>query len=138
LPAVLDSSDYLKEKYRQPVEAINLTSKNFKDDYVFLKSEDGQLVNPYKSLPPLFEGLTNEQLEEALENARTEAPQIADGGAALFAYAKLQGRGISDLEHSETVDALLRYCELDTLAMVMIYEHFKTIAKFNNLLTSLF
>jgi hypothetical protein len=127
LPAVLDSSDYLKEKYSQPVEAINLTSKNFKGDYVFLKSEDGQLVNPYKSLPPLFEGLTNEQLETAVENASTDAPQIADGGAALFAYAKLQGRGISDLEHSETVDALLRYCELDTLAMVMIYEHFKEL-----------
>lgn len=127
LPAVLDSSDYLKEKYSQPVEAINLTSKNFKDDYVFLETEEGQLVNPYKSLPPLFEGLTNEQLETAVENASTNAPQIADGGAALFAYAKLQGRGISDLEHSEIVDALLRYCELDTLAMVMIYEHFKEL-----------
>jgi hypothetical protein len=28
-------------------------------------------------------------------------------------------------ERAEITNALLKYCELDTLAMVMIYEHFK-------------
>ncbi|SCY41081.1 protein of unknown function [Nonlabens sp. Hel1_33_55] len=127
LPAVLESSERLKEKYTQPIGSINLTSKNFENNYVFLKMEDDVPTNPYKTLPPLFDGLTNEQLEEAIEHATNETPQIANGGAALFAYAKLQGFGTSDLEHTETVNALLRYCELDTLAMVMIYEYFNEL-----------
>lgn len=50
---------------------------------------------------------------------------IADGGAALTAYSKLQFVDMSDKERDELIDKLLRYCELDTLAMVMLYEHFK-------------
>ncbi|MDP5101538.1 MAG: DUF2779 domain-containing protein, partial [Nonlabens sp.] len=80
----------------------------------------------YKSLPPLFDGFTNEQIEEALKNSMDVNQQsIADGGAALFAYAKMQDKDISNVERLETEKALLRYCELDTLAMVMIYECFK-------------
>jgi len=128
LPAVLDSSDFLKEKYSQPLGVIDLTSKNFGEDYVFLKTEDGKVINPYKSLPPLFEGISKEQIDAALEQSADGSVQrIGDGGAALFAYAKLQGRGVSELEQTETVDGLLRYCELDTLAMVMIYEYFKEL-----------
>lgn len=127
LPAVLDSSEFLKAKYSEPIGSINLTSRNFEDEYIFLKTENGSFINPYKSLPPLFYGLTNEELENAIEHATKETPQIADGGAALFAYAKLQGFDISEIERAETIKALLRYCESDTLAMVMIYEHFREI-----------
>ena len=43
-------------------------------------------------------------------------------------YVKMGRVGLqySDMEIKEReaiIDALLRYCELDTLAMVMIYEH---------------
>ncbi len=31
---------------------------------------------------------------------------------------------MTDREREELSGALLKYCELDTLAMVMIYEHF--------------
>lgn len=78
-------------------------------------------------MPPLFDGVTNDQLEEAIETASAEVRQIADGGAALFAYAKMQDKNIDSVERAETRAALLRYCELDTLAMVMIYEHFKEL-----------
>ena len=47
---------------------------------------------------------------------------MRDGGAAMTAYAKLQYEEMSDYEREEIRSALLRYCELDTLAMVMIYE----------------
>lgn len=127
LPAILDSSDFLKAKYTQPIKDINLTSLNFKEEYVFLTLDDGIPVNPYTVLPPLFEGISNEALEDAIDNARGEVRQIADGGAALFAYAHLQDTTVSNLERSETRAGLLRYCELDTLAMVMIYEHFKEL-----------
>src|SRR5690606_37079884 len=129
LPAVLDSSTFLKSKYTKPIGEINLTSKNFNNEYRFIIINDGVPQNPYKLLPPLFEGLSNAELEGAIENASNEIPQIADGGAALFAYAKLQEPTVSDLERLETKKALLRYCELDTLAMVMIYECFRELCK---------
>ena len=127
LPAVLESSSLLKEKYTKPVSEINLTSLNFDGDYRFLTIENSDVVNPYKSLPPLFDGISNEALEDAIEIGSKEVKHIADGGAALFAYAKLQNSSISNIERIETRKALLRYCELDTLAMVMIYEHFKEL-----------
>jgi uncharacterized protein YprB with RNaseH-like and TPR domain len=46
-------------------------------------------------------------------------------GAALTAYAKLQYQDMTENERKEITKGLLKYCELDTLAMVMIYEHFK-------------
>jgi|AntAceMinimDraft_11_1070367.scaffolds.fasta_scaffold05096_2 hypothetical protein len=129
LPAVLESSSFLKSKYVQPIQEINLNSRNFNEDYRFLTLQDGVPVNPYKLLPPLFEGISNEQLENAIETASAETPQIADGGAALFAYAKMQDSSIGTLEREATKAALLRYCELDTLAMVMIYEHLKELCE---------
>ncbi|EDM44940.1 hypothetical protein SCB49_02429 [unidentified eubacterium SCB49] len=127
LPAVLESSEFLKQKYTQPIKDINLTTLNFEEDHCFLQLDNGVAVNPYKSLPPLFDGVSNEDLEEAIEHATKEDRQIADGGAALFAYAKLQDATISEVERAETRAALLRYCELDTLAMVMIFECFKEL-----------
>lgn len=32
---------------------------------------------------------------------------------------------MTENERKEITNGLLKYCELDTLAMVMIYEHFK-------------
>lgn len=45
--------------------------------------------------------------------------------AALTAYAKLQYVDMNQKERDELTNGLLKYCELDTLAMVMIYEHFR-------------
>ena len=50
-----------------------------------------------------------------------------DGGAAMMAYARMQFGEMTDFERESYKNALLRYCELDTLAMVMIYEHWKSI-----------
>ena len=53
--------------------------------------------------------------------------QVNNGGAALTAYAKLQFAG---LEMTAALrDALLCYCELDTLAMVFIWEYFNEVVK---------
>jgi hypothetical protein len=49
------------------------------------------------------------------------------GNSAMTAYAKMQFTEISDQKRRQVTDALLRYCELDTLAMVMIYEFWKSI-----------
>jgi hypothetical protein len=125
LPAVLHSSSYLKEKYTQPLSQLSLTSKNFEWDHIFLKMEDGKPVSPYKALPPVFDNWDSDQLEKITAGI----PEIADGGAALFAYGKLQFPDVGEEERAAMNYGLLRYCELDTLAMVMIYEYFREVCK---------
>ncbi len=39
-----------------------------------------------------------------------------------MAYARMQFEEMTDYERQEISRALLKYCELDTLAMVMLYE----------------
>ena len=121
LPACLNSSNYLKAKYSQPIGRINLTSTNFDDSHVWIEMDDSLVKNPYKLLKPLFEGWAEEEMEEN----QGDIENIADGGSALMAYSKLQYSDMTDAERQEIKNALLKYCELDTLAMVMIYEHFR-------------
>ena len=53
---------------------------------------------------------------------------VADGGAATSVYSLLHSDTLSDTTRHALRSALLRYCELDTLAMVMIYEHLNSIS----------
>ena len=55
-------------------------------------------------------------------NLLSEEDELSNGGAALTAYGRMQFSEISEYEKKELEKALLKYCELDTLAMVMIYE----------------
>ena len=54
--------------------------------------------------------------------------EIKNGGAALVAYAFLQYVELPEKERVAIIDGLYRYCELDTLAMVMIYEGLRDVA----------
>ncbi len=121
LPASLNSSEFLKVKYSQPIGSINVTSHNFSPNHVWLQTENGKVTNPYKMLPPLFENWNETEMEENI----SDLENIADGGAALTAYAKLQYVDMTPKEREEITNGLLKYCELDTLAMVMVYEHFR-------------
>ena len=115
LPSTINSSDYLKQKYSKPVYGSEeMPSLNFKD-HQWLDIKDGLASNPYENLSELFDGASTLNIKESDES-------IKDGGAAMTAYAKLQFEGISSDERSKLQKNLLRYCELDTLAMVMIYE----------------
>ena len=51
--------------------------------------------------------------------------RINNGGMANANYAKLQYDGLTRDEKMKLKNALLRYCELDTMAMVLIYQFFK-------------
>ena len=123
LPSSLAKSEYLQTKYSQPISQINVTSKNFSDEHIWLVIEDGTIRNPYNLLPSVFEGWSENQIEETL----SDIEDISNGGAALTAYSKLQYTDMSQNEINELTNSLLKYCELDTLAMVMIYEHFKEL-----------
>lgn len=123
LPAVLNSSKYLQQKYSKPLQEIGLSSKNFAAGHVWLQVENGKALSPYKMLPPLFTDWTEEQLDATVSGM----DNIADGGAALTAYGKLQYTDMSEKERLAIKQSLLKYCELDTLAMVMIWEYFREV-----------
>jgi hypothetical protein len=82
------------------------------------------VINPYKLLPPLFEGIEDEEIEQFLMRSN-----IQEGGAAMTAYAKMQFAKITDFERGSIIKGLPRYCELDTLAMVMVWEYWMDIIK---------
>lgn len=123
LPASINSSPYLLKKYSKSIGEINLTSMNFSDNHIWLKIKNGNALNPYKLLPPVFENWT----EDALVNTLSEIEGIADGGTALTTYSKMQYTDMTQIEIDALSKSLYKYCELDTLAMVMIYEHFKEL-----------
>jgi hypothetical protein len=45
----------------------------------------------------------------------------------MMAFAMMQFTEMTDAEANKIQDALLKYCELDTFAMVMIYEHWNQL-----------
>ena len=69
-------------------------------------------------------GLSEEQLQAVEQHT-----ELADGAAAMTAYARLQFEDVSERERQTTEAALLRYCELDTLAMVMIWEGWREMVR---------
>ncbi len=118
LPAIISSSEFLQQKYSKPISEHGVSSHNLSTEHVWLTQQDGVWNNPYKSLPSIFEGWTEEELQANL----SEMDNLADGGAALTAYGRLQYTDMTDEERQALITALYRYCELDTLAMVMVME----------------
>jgi hypothetical protein len=120
LPAILNSSSFLQSKYSKPIYGApgGIRSLNY-NNWQWLKLENSKVVNPYSILPNLFkdkpEGLS----------LLTDDNTLNNGGAALTTYARMQFTEMSDYERNELTKGLLRYCELDTMAMVMIYEAWK-------------
>jgi len=121
LPAIFKTSEFIKEKYSQPIADINMTSKNFPDYYEWLRIKDGEIEDPYKSLDKPFKDWDSDF------ERKSDIKEINNGGAALTAYGLTQYTDMSDLERGKLREALLKYCELDTLAMVMVFEHLKEL-----------
>ena len=121
LPAIIGSSEDLRHRYGQPLSQSGIHSLNCPPDWVWVRSELGN--NPYTALPPVFDGYDQEALSEYVR----ELGELAEGGAAMMAYAKLQYCDLPAEERLAIRSALLRYCELDTLAMVMLYEYWKGV-----------
>jgi hypothetical protein len=114
LPAVMNGES-IKVKYSKHLEfGTHLKGRVLYE----LDAETGKPVNPYYLLPSQYGdlGLSTEELIVV-------DGEVKDGGAALVAYAKMQFTDMTDTEREALRNALLQYCELDTLAMVMIYEH---------------
>ncbi|MDH5382686.1 MAG: hypothetical protein OEW75_17660, partial [Cyclobacteriaceae bacterium] len=105
LPAVLTAN-----KSKRTIDWL----QNFEKDLsLYALDGMGNIENPYKHLP---------QLEIA-----AEAEAVNEGTGAMRAYEDmLFGRNKHNVEVKKAYEqALLRYCKLDTLAMVIIWEHWR-------------
>jgi hypothetical protein len=127
LPAILRDSEHLKAKYSRPIYGVSngIKSRNFTDlawNHTWVETDaSGCVIDPYailKRLSGTIGGYDYDRLEWIYAD-----DEIADGGAAMTAYAMMQFTQMGDAEHRALTASLLRYCELDTLAMVMLYEY---------------
>lgn len=117
LPALMQGSAFLRELYRIPTYGSpNMPSLNLAQPIAWWVEQDGQIQDPYSLLPPVFDDFSPEEVA-SIESGF--APELQEGGAAMAAYARLQFEEIALMEREAIQRALLRYCELDTLAMVM-------------------
>jgi len=109
LRSIVQTSSFLKQKYSQPYTGTNFTSgiqlwqqdavsKQVIDPYTLLKTHDEQVV------------------------------EIKDGISAMVAYGRLQFTDLDKNQREQIEEGLKRYCELDTLAMVMLYEHWHSLS----------
>lgn len=123
LPAVMASSAHLKRRFTMPIYGAEggIRSLNFRD-HAWWRQEGDLVLDPYQLLPPVFEGLDAAALETLDAD---EGLAIAQGGMAAMAFASLQFEDLSAAQRRAIEAALLRYCELDTLAMVLIVEAWK-------------
>lgn len=112
LPAVLASTPLLRERYSQPIYGSEngIPSLNFRQMIWWTENEVGSVEDPYK------------KLKEPLVFSDSDDIDVAEGGEASMAYCRLQYETLSAETRVNLEERLLRYCELDTLAMAMIVQ----------------
>lgn len=121
LPAILRDSSYLQERYSNSLKELGISSLARGNFVLIEKDANGNVLDPYKALPPVFNDL--EIAIDPNEDGIMIDGELSEGGAAMMAYARMQFSEISEQQRKLTADALLRYCELDTFAMVLIWEY---------------
>jgi len=122
-PAVLNSSHFLQRKYSQPIYGAEIPSLNFSPFPVVELDQNGLVQSPYLRLAPVLDGMEPELIESELLYGEEEV--IKEGGAAAVAYGRIQFTDMTEAERQRVRQSLLKYCEIDTLAMVLIWEYFK-------------
>jgi hypothetical protein len=105
LPSVLNS--FHSERIRMWLQ----------QDGLFKIGDDGKVINPYELLPepaPILDG---------------KALRVKEGGSAMRAYQDMvYGLNRNNKElREEYARSLERYCKLDTLAMIIIWEHWMSL-----------
>ena len=128
LPAIMRESAYLRDRYSQPIYGAEggIPSLNWaaSERQIWWAEVNGRILNPYEMLPPVFVDVAANEVA-GLEFEADLDTEIREGGAAMTAYARLQFEALNPELRLHIERALLRYCELDTLAMVMVFEAFR-------------
>lgn len=124
VPAMLAFAKSVSAKYSRPVYGTSVsTSRNFRDQAWVQMDEHGRLRDPYELLGTRFEDPDLEQSEMDDENSA-----ISNGGSAMIAYGLLQSGALDVASAEQLKKQLLRYCELDTFAMVLAWEGLREFA----------
>ena len=128
LPAIMESSDRLRELYSKSIYGTeSLPSHNFKNRSWWVPEEtDDRPRDPYALLESTFSPELLSQGPEVRYYQRFES--IRDGGGATMAYTRSQSGLMPSGVRSAIEDGLKQYCELDTLAMVMIMQAWRAEA----------
>jgi hypothetical protein len=119
LPAVLMGSEFLRQKYFEEsygYEVAPLSSRNFRKQ-AWVQYDGKKIIDPYELLPPVLDEVDKKNWDDLWTSE-----DIQGGGAAMAAYFRLQQADLPSEYRIRIEKGLLRYCELDTLAMVMIVE----------------
>lgn len=104
--SILTISPYLKQRYSLPYDSRNFHKMQWWQwDY-----ERNEAKNPYYLLRNMQPGTT-----------------VGRGTEAMIVFGNILEGSMRGEQQKEAIEALLQYCELDTLAMVMIYQHLKEI-----------
>jgi hypothetical protein len=121
LPAVLESSAFLRERYSKPIYGADdgIPSSNFRNMTWWKGDARGFVQDPYDALKD------HEVTDQSAAAIDSDDLEIAGGGEASMAYGRLQFEALPAATQKSINDKLLRYCELDTLAMAMIVEAWK-------------
>ncbi|MDX1585766.1 MAG: DUF2779 domain-containing protein [Balneolaceae bacterium] len=113
LQTVMTVSPRLKEMYSKPYHSQNV------GDIIWWQQErerdDGQAIGPYRLL-------ANEY----------QSRSVRRGTEAMVVYGHMMLDELTGDEREECREALFSYCELDTLAMVMIYQHWQFLKEMRN------
>lgn len=121
LPAILSPGGKLHGKYIRPVYgAESMPSLNLKKGKAWVSATSW---DPYELLPPVAADIPKGT--EKVHGVAGKDERIDQGGAAMTAYAKVQFTQCRKKEVDDIRKALLQYCELDTLAMVMLWEEWQ-------------
>ena len=134
LPAILKDAPNTAAIYaKQGVYGKGLTmhSMNFEgpEGHQWLTTDSNG--DPYKTLPPLFdlEGISAKEVDELLGGLfDVDGGKIDQGGLAMAAYNLTRYTDLGDADRKKIQQGLLRYCELDTLAMCMLVQGLKELA----------
>ena len=125
---MLKISQKLQETYSNPLYGApnGILSINFTSEDGFRWLDQNGQGNPYAILKQYAKDAIPEGIEDSDEG---ETSVIAEGGAAATAYSRLQFEDLDEEARTRIISALLRYCELDTLAMVMIMQGWQELLK---------
>ncbi|MFW9993827.1 MAG: DUF2779 domain-containing protein [Candidatus Odinarchaeota archaeon] len=115
-PAILETSSFLQKKYSEPYRGSNFP----KGIVWYQKEENG------KGPKQLYDLLIEYNRDGGEEEKGLD---INKGDMAMLAYIMSQTDEMTDREREQIRQGLLRYCELDTLAMVMILEYWRKLSE---------
>ena len=119
LPALLRAAPGLQVKFGQAIYggAGPIPSRNYVDFIWVQRDAQGRVRDPYELLDSRFD---DPDLDGAEDEGEGDA--IADGGQAMVAYGLLLSPGLTDAQRGRLRRQLLRYCELDSLAMFLAWQ----------------